>query len=374
MLQSSAVPASRVRAREAGIRIGSLPTGPLNAITDVAGVQVGHVTLAWDTDGCARTGVTAILPHAGSLYREKVPAAHDVINAFGKAAGLTQVAELGAIETPIVLTNTFAVGEAFTALVRHAIDADAAIGRTTGSVNPLVLECNDSVLNDIRALHVTQEHVLEAIHSASDGAVAEGAVGAGTGMLCYQWKGGIGTASRILRVGAAEHRLGALVLANFGRGDDLVIAGVPVGRLLDRTPNGGRSHPAGSCIVVVATDAPLDARQLGRLARRAPYGLGRTGTFGEHGSGEYVVAFSTAERIPHVPRDVVTKTARLAEDGPAIDEVFAAGVEAIEEAVLNALFVAPTVTGRDGNVGYGVPVADVLELIHRHVDPAEPAG
>jgi D-aminopeptidase len=355
-------PAARARARAAGLTLGTGTPGTLNAITDVGGVRVGHQTIFRDDESCARTGVTAILPHGGNLFREKVPAACHVINGFGKATGVSQVAELGTLETPIVLTNTFAVGDAYRALVRHAIRHDADVGGSAGSVNPVVLECNDGVLNDLRALHVDEEDVLSAIKSATGAAVEEGAVGAGTGMLAYQWKAGIGTSSRRVGIPDADCVVGVLVLANLGRRRDLVIRGVPVGRLLDASTE-APAHAPGSCIIVIATDAPLDARQLGRVARRAQYGLGRTGTFGEHGSGEYAVAFSTANLSAHTPAHPISSRLQLAEDGPALDRVFEATVEAVEEAVINALFVAPRVAGKDGNVGHALPVDPVLSLL-----------
>jgi D-aminopeptidase len=340
-----------------------LPPGPLNAITDVAGVRVGHVTLLQE-DGPVRTGVTAVLPHGGNLFREKVAAAVHVINAFGKAVGTTQVAELGVIETPVVLTNTLSIGAAFEGVVRHALRHNPEIGRGTGSVNPLVAECNDSYLNDIRGLCVRPEHVLEAIEKAAPGPVREGVVGAGTGMSCYGWKGGIGTASRRVDATGSGYTLGVLVLANFGRAVDLVIDGVRVGETI--TPPRQRraaSPAAGSCIVLIATDAPTTARQLGRLARRAQTGLARTGSFGEHGSGEYAVAWSTARTVPHWPAGPTLSALELAEDGPAIDALFQAVVEATEEAVINALFTANTLDGRDGHIRHDLPVEEVLALL-----------
>ena len=341
----SAVP--RARPRERGVVLGVLEPAEVNAITDVAGVRVGHVTLNEDDGVCVRTGVTAVLPHDGSLLDDPVPAAVHVINGFGKAIGTTQVEELGILETPIVLTNTLSVGEAYTGVVRQAL-RDNGSGEAVRTLNPLVLECNDGWLNDIASMRVEPGHVLAAIDGAVGGPVAEGAIGAGTGMLCFGWKGGIGTASR--RVGASV--VGALVLANFGARRDLVVDGVPVGRLLGaQQPEPDRV--GGSCIVVLAADAALESRQLRRLAARAQYGLGRTGAYGHHSSGDYAVAFSTSRE-------------RARPDGAWLDPFFQAAVEAVEEAVIGALFAAETTAGTQGHVGYGLPVDDVTALVARN--------
>lgn len=337
--------------------LGGLPTGTSNAITDVAGVRVGHETL--HTGPAVRTGVTAVLPGPGSAFADKFPAAVAVLNGFGKAAGLSQIAELGVLETPIVLTNTLSVGAAHEGLVRHALAAHDDIGVTTGTVNPLVLECHDGWLNDIRALSVRPEHVTRALAAATGGPVVEGPVGAGTGMVCFGWKGGIGTASR--RVGG--FLLGALVLTNFGRAPDLTIGGVPVGATLRPPPTGPVPRGAGSCVVVLATDAPADARQLGRLARRATVGLARCGGIMQHGSGEYAVAFSTANRVPHRPAGPTRATTVLAEDGPLLDDLFTAVAEATAEAVVNSLFAGERTVGAHGHVVEPLPVEQVLGLV-----------
>jgi D-aminopeptidase len=345
----SGTAAGRPRARELGIRLGILEPGRYNAITDVGDVRVGHVTIADEGSadpprGPARTGVTVVLPHGGNTFRQKVPAAFHVINGFGKAAGVTQLQEFGTLETPVALTSTLSVGAAFEGLVRHALAVNPEIGRGAGNVNPVVAECSDALLSDIRSLAVRPEHVLGAIAAARPGPVAEGSVGAGTGMICYGWKGGIGTASRKTSAGAGSHVVGALVLANFGQPGDLRISGVPVGESL-RPPEPPAPAPAGdagggSCVVVLATTAPADSRQLGRLARRAQNGLAWTGTFSENNSGEYAVAFSTARLIPHVPGAEQIAGPVLPEDGPVMNLLFRAVAESVEEAVINALLGA----------------------------------
>ncbi len=371
----------RPRPRELGIVLGTLQPGPHNAITDVPGVQVGHVTITDEGSpgrGPARTGVTVVLPHGGNVFREKVPAAFHVINGYGKAAGSTQIQELGSIETPIALTNTLSIGAAFEGLVRHALEVNPDIGRTAGNVNPVVAECSDARLNDIRALVVRPSHVIEAIRGASGGTVTEGSVGAGTGMICYGWKGGIGTASRVVVTRGQPYVVGILALANFGRAAELRIAGVPVGESLRPPP--GTPAPAapaagaalaepgdggGSCVMILATSAPADSRQLGRLARRAQNGLARTGTSGDHGSGDYVIAFSTANRIPHVPGADQLPTAMLPEDGPLLDVLFQAVTESAEEAVISALFTATKVSGPGSTAGTPFPADQFPALVHR---------
>src|SRR5262245_16307275 len=283
--------ASRPRARDIGIAPGVFPPGALNAITDVAGVRVGQETLLLGDS--VRSGVTAILPHAGNLFQDKVAGAVLVGNAFGKLAGSTQVDELGTIETPIVLTNTLSVGAAVQGVVTWTL-AQAG-NEEVRSVNALVGETNDGGLNDIRGQHVTPAHVVEAIRSARTGPVAEGSVGAGTGTVAFGWKGGIGTSSRMVTAGGNPHTVGVLVQTNYG--GDLVMAGVPVGRALApprRSAAEGRDTADGSCMIVVATDAPLDARDLRRLAARSVFALARTGSSYSHGSGDYAIAFSTS--------------------------------------------------------------------------------
>ena len=323
-------------------RIGVLPPGAGNALGDVPGLTVGHCTLA---DGPVQTGVTAIRFHGGDHFRDKLPAASAVLNGFGKSVGLVQVDELGQIETPVLLTNTLSVGTAATALIRQAIAENPEIGRRTSTVNPVVFECNDGFLNDIQGLHVGEAHALAALGACAP-VFARGAVGAGRGMSAYGFKGGIGTASRQLTLDGAPFHLGALVLANFGRQPDLTIDGDPVGRRI--AASAAQAAPErGSVIVVMATDVPLEHRQLRRVASRAVVGLVRTGSYLGHGSGDIALAVSTAETLRHGERrDLV---ARRILNETRIDMLFRAAAEATEDAVLDALYCAEEVAGRDGN-------------------------
>ncbi|MBZ9777067.1 P1 family peptidase [Mesorhizobium sp. CO1-1-8] len=320
-----------------GLTCGILPKGASNAITDVPGVRVGHCTLR---NGDINTGVTAILPHGGNMFRNKVTAASHVINGFGKTVGLTQVQELGTIETPILLTNTLSVGTCATALIRDAIRLNPDIGRSTGTVNPVVGECNDGPLNDIQALAISEEHALAALADAHQGAVEQGNVGAGTGMSCFGFKGGIGSASRKIALGG-EHHLGVLVLSNFGKPGDLVL---PDGR----RPDPGQPDQAerGSIMIVLATDVPLEHRQLERVARRAGAGIARLGSFWGHGSGDIAIAFNTGNMVDHdEARDLVPL---LTLNEARIDILFRAAVEATQEAVLNSMLSAQAFMGRAG--------------------------
>lgn len=344
-----------MRVRDLGLVPGRLPAGEFNAITDVPGVLVGHTTLIQGE--AVRTGVTAVLPHAGNLFRDKVAAGVATINGFGKAVGFEQIRELGVIETPILLTNTLNVGKVTDALITYMLRDNPDIGLTTGSINPVVGECNDQFLNDLRGRHVDAEQVYAAIESAAGGAVAEGTVGAGTGTLCFQFKGGIGTASR--RVDA--YTVGALVQTNYGKREELLFLGAPIGQyLLDEAmPQVG----GGSIMMVIATDAPLDARQLTRLANRSAFALGRTGSVGHHGSGDFAIAFSTTNRTPHTP-DARINPPLVRDD--ALDPLFAAVVESLEEAILNALLAAETLTGRNGNTAFALPQDRLVELLKRY--------
>jgi D-aminopeptidase len=377
-------PQARPRARGLGIAPGALTPGPLNAITDVDGVRVGHVTLK--TGDTVRTGVTAILPHAGNLFQEKVAGAVFVGNAFGKLAGSTQVQELGTIETPIVLTNTLSVGTAIDAVVRYTLAQPG--NEQVRSVNAVVGETNDGGLNDIRGLHVTREHVLEAIRRAKTGPVPEGSVGAGTGTICYGWKGGIGTSSRRIPQGQGTSdtwTVGVLVQSNYG--GKLVIDGVPVwkeiapGRIAplpprDLPPEGG-SHgnsqvdprgfrlqaegtsADGSCMIVVATDAPLDAKALQRLAARAIFALARTGSTFSNGSGDFAIAFST-HRSQRVTGGAAAQT-RIVIPSDGVSGLFEAVLDATEEAVDNSLLKATDVTA-NGRTIPAIPI-DLLRAI-----------
>jgi D-aminopeptidase len=332
-----------MRARDLGLAVGSLPPGPRNLITDIPGVTVGHTTL---TEGDQRTGVTAILPHPGNLFRDKPVAAADVLNGFGKSIGLMQIEELGQLETPILLTNTLSVGTCGNALIRRAIAENPDIGRRTSTVNAVVGECNDGYLSDIQAMAVTEAHA----HAALDSATADfatGAIGAGAGMSCFGLKGGIGSSSRQIKLDRTVHHIGVLVLANFGRAGDL------------RLPDGRRIAPAaeptaerGSVIIVVATDIPLEHRQLRRVIRRAGAGLAWAGSFWGNGSGDLAIGFTTANRIDHDAKPDLTPLRVLNEN--RIDKLFQATAEATYEAILDALAASPTTTGRDGHTRQGL--------------------
>jgi D-aminopeptidase len=343
---------TRMRVREAGITIGVMQPGPLNAITDVKGVAVGHSTLILADS--IRTGVTAILPHSGNLFQQKVPAAIYVGNGFGKLAGSTQVQELGNLETPIVLTNTLSVPVAMQAVIDYTLKQPG--NEKVQSVNALVGETNDGYLNDIREMHVKPEHVVSAITGAKGGAVAEGNVGAGTGTVCFGWKGGIGTASRKLPESLGGYTVGVLVQSNFG--GVLQVGDIPAGKLLNKyyLRDQLNNTPDGSCMIIVATDAPLDTRNLERLAKRAFMGLAKTGGIASNGSGDYVIAFSNdpSLRIPHNPNGRVLTQNVLHND--AVSPLFMAAIEATEEAILNSMFMAETIKGKDGRVVEALPV------------------
>ncbi len=367
---------ARPRARDLGISIGELPTGPLNGITDVDGVLVGQVTVRHGAGalrpghGPARTGVTVILPHAGNVFLDRPPAAFFQFNGFGKCVGIEQIEELGVLETPIALTSTLSVGRVADALTSHAIATTPEIGISMSSVNPFVGECNDGWLNDIQGRHITEGDVLRAIESASAGPVEEGTVGAGTGMSAFGYKGGIGTSSRMTPEMLGGWTVGVLVLANFGSKRSLLIDGVQVGRDLAEDDS---FADKGSIMMIVATDAPLIDRQLGRLARRAILGLARTGSNGGHGSGDVVLAFSTATSVrrPYAATGWTLPLDIVAEDGPdgsseAIDALFQATAEATEESILNAIFRATTVVGRDDHRREAIPIERVVEILRAH--------
>jgi D-aminopeptidase len=360
---------TRPRARDLGIAPGAMEPGALNAITDVEGVLVGHITLV--EGDSVRTGVTAVLPHGGNVLRDKVPGAVFVGNAFGKLAGSTQVEELGTIESPIVLTNTLAVGTAVDAVVRWTLAQDG--NDNVRSVNALVGETNDGGLNDIRGLHLTREHVVKAIASARNGAVEEGAVGAGTGTVAFGWKGGIGTSSRRVRAGGATYTVGVLVQSNYG--GKLTIHGVPVWRELTprmlmasafaaasgnrseaaasagHDPSGEHSSPDGSCMIIVATDAPIDARELRRVAARAIFAMARTGSTFSHGSGDFAIAFSTHRGTPAA--------------GLEVSPLFEATLDATEEAIYNSMIKAVDTTG-NGRTVRALPIEELRSLLKRY--------
>ncbi|MCA1035789.1 P1 family peptidase [Bacillus infantis] len=335
---------AKKRIRDYGVKIGTLQTGPRNSITDVEGVTVGHTTLS---EADKQTGVTAIVPHPGNLFKEKLIAATHVINGFGKSMGTIQINELGTLESPIILTNTLGIGTAADALIQYMLESNPEIGRTTGTVNPIVCECNDMFLNDIRAGFIEREHVFQALQNASAD-VEEGTAGAGTGMLCYSLKGGIGTSSRLMEMDHGTYTIGVLVLTNFGGLKDLRVNGKAVGEELSEAIQAQEEKDKGSVIIIVATDLPVSERQLTRIIKRTVTGLSRTGSIIGTGSGEVVIGFSTAAKIPHEkPADRLTFSMIHEED---IDLAFRAAGDATEEAVLNSLAAATRVMGRNGNV------------------------
>lgn len=349
----------RPGARDIGLCIGRLPTGRLNAITDVPDVRVGHISLIRGEgplivgQGPVRTGVTAIVPHGGNLYTDRVCAAVHVINGFGKTVGLPQVTELGQIESPILLTSTLSAWRVADALCGWMAEQNP----TAHTFNPLVGECNDAGLNDAVGRHVTAEHVRECLQAASGGGVAEGNVGAGVGMRGFGWKAGIGTASRTVQ----EYHVGALVLTNTGAAQDLRIDGIPVGRHLGSAPT-ETAH--GSIIILIATDAPMDARQLKRLARRGALGLGRTGATASHSSGDFVIAFSTGYRISSAGEVAIAPPGLIPE--PHLTEFFTAAVEAVEEAIINSILRCETMSGCNGATFAAIPLDELDHLLRKH--------
>ena len=350
------------RLRQAGLSNGVLPTGQFNAITDVGGVRVGHVTLI--KGDSVRTGVTAILPYNGNLFQQKVPAGIFVGNGFGKLAGSTQVLELGNIETPIILTNTLSVPTAMDAVVEYTLKQKG--NEKVQSVNAVVGETNDGFLNDIRGRHVTKEDVLSAIANAKGGNIEEGNVGAGTGTVCFGFKGGIGTASRKLPQKLGGYTVGVLVQTNFG--GVLQVDGVPVGKELNQffLSDQLKDTADGSCMIVVATDAPLDSRNLNRMAKRAFMGLAKTGGIASNGSGDYVIAFSTDStlRIPFNASNQKQTTTTLNND--AMSPLFMAVIEATEEAIINSLLAAKTMTGKDGHKVEALPADKLITILKKY--------
>lgn len=345
------------RLRDHGVEIGVLQPGQFNAITDVPGVQVGHTTIIQGSD--IRTGVTSILPHSGNIFQQKVPAAIYVGNGFGKLAGYTQVKELGNLETPIILTNTLSVPTAVNAVIGYTLNQPE--NENVRSVNAVVGETNDGYLNDIRGRHITEEHVLESINNAETGPVKEGSAGAGTGTICFGFKGGIGTSSRVLPKKSGGYTVGVLVQTNFG--GVMQVAGVEVGKKLGHYSNNFKYSPDGSCMMVVLTNAPLDSRNLERLAKRAMMGLSRTGGIASNGSGDYVIAVSTAEacRVPYQGENPIQSNPTLRNE--AMTPLFLATIEATEEAILNSLFAGETIIGRDGHKIEALPKEKVMEML-----------
>ena len=355
-MMNSAKTLSRLqRARDLGIRIGGLSPGPLNAITDVSGVKVGQVTLIVGSD--IRTGVTAIIPHPGNLYQEKVPAAIAIGNGYGKLIGYTQVEELGELETPLVLTNTLSAPVAAEALIDYTLNQPG--NENVISVNPVVGETNDGVLNDIRACFIQKSHVLKALGKAKSGPVDEGTVGAGTGTICLGYKGGIGSSARIVGIGSDEYTLGVLVQTNFG--GQLRINRDPVGRNFEPSDS---ENDTGSCMIVVATDAPLSAHNLKRLARRAFIGLGRTGGIMSNGSGDYAVAFSTAQDLRIKPAVAAHLTTSTVLRNESLNPLFQAVIDTTEEAILNSLLRAKTLTGYKNSHIDVLPIDLVREVLN----------
>lgn len=335
-------------ARELGLINDEASTGKQNSIVDVPGVMVGHQTIRRDD---LLTGVTAILPHGGDLFQDKVAAAPAVINGFGKSVGLMQIEELGQLESPILLTNTFSVGTCSNALIRRAIRQNPEIGRTTSTFCPVVLECNDGFLSDIQAMAVTEDDALAAIQNACDANITQGSIGAGTGMRCFGYKGGIGSASRKIDLSGKPHHIGILVNSNFGAADHLIL---PCGWSTDK--RAAKEADKGSIIIVMATDIPMDFRQLRRVAYRCGAGLARLGSVWGHGSGDIVLAFSTATRFAHTEREDLLKYEMLNER--RMDDLFRAAADATAEAVLNSMLYSPATTGRGGNKA--MSLADVL--------------
>jgi D-aminopeptidase len=350
---------SQNRPRELGVPFGILSTGNQNSITDVPGVKVGHLT---KIEGQSiRTGVTAILPHDGNLFQEKVPAAIYVGNGFGKLAGISQVQELGNLESPIILTNTLSVAAGIEGVVRFSLSQEG--NEQVQSINAVVGETNDGYLNDIRTMNITPKEVIQTIYQADIGPVSEGNVGAGTGTVCFGWKGGIGTSSRTLPSSLGGYTVGVLVQTNFG--GNLQIAGIPVGEKLGKYPfKDALEKSDGSCMIVVATNAPILERNLERLAQRAMMGLAKTGGIASNGSGDYVIAFSTAKevriRTNQAPNELL-KADFLSNE--AMTPLFLAVIEATEEAIINSLFAANTMEGKDGRIVEKLPVEKVLEWV-----------
>jgi len=363
----------RPRARDLGITLGHLPCGPLNAITDVEGVRVGHCTLIQGEGklvpgrGPVRSGVTAILPHGGNPYREKVAAGVSIINGYGKCLGLPQIMELGQLESPILLTSTLNVWLVADALLEWTLERNRDIAITTSTVNVVVGECHDGYLNDAQGRHVRREHVYQALEEARSGPVIQGAVGAGTGMSAFEFKAGVGTSSRCTPDESGGFTVGVLVVSNFGSREQLVIGGVPVGLALPKSdPRLPPRSDGGSVMIVLATDAPLTSRQLTRIARRAAAGLARTGSTHSQSSGDFALAFSTTNRHLHDGRSWLRTQEMVAERDHVMNCLFKAAVEGTEEAVIDSLLQAHTMVGRDGHISEALPIGPLVEVMRRH--------
>ncbi|MBN8201120.1 P1 family peptidase [Bacillus sp. NTK034] len=344
-----------MKIRERGVMIGKLQTGEKNCITDVEGVMVGHITLDYpinDNDQYVCTGVTAVMPHEGNLFREKVTAASYVINGFGKTTGLVQVEELGLIESPIMLTNTFGVPAVTHGTLEYMLRTTPEIGDTTGTVNIVVGECNDGFLNSIRTLPVKPEHAIAAIENANPEKAEEGAVGAGKGMVCFGYKGGVGASSRVISEehSSKEYIIGCLVVSNFGNKDEFPFSKYGLSEIRQET----KDTPDGSIMIILATDTPVSDRQLKRLAKRCGIGLGRTGSHFSNGSGDIVIAFSTANKVSHDSINMMENACFIRDDHPLMNKLFQGAAEAAEEAILNSLSQGVTTKGREGRVVEGM--------------------
>ncbi|MFX1512207.1 MAG: P1 family peptidase [Promethearchaeota archaeon] len=354
----------QIRFRELGFSVGELPTGSLNAITDVTGVKVGHQTNFRDyPTSCARTGVTVILPHSFNLFEQKVRAACFVMNGFGKTIGLSQIHELGTIESPIAITNTFNVPRCAEALIEYKIARNPSIGAEKGSVNVIVGECNDGWLNDLRGLYVTKKDTQIAINNSRTDLPAEGCVGAGTGMIAFGYKSGIGTSSRLIQSDKRSYTVGVLCVPNFGRRRDLNILGIPIGKLLSS------SSPAdlmdGSIMTIIATDAYLTSRQLKRLTKRAVIGFGRVGSIIGAKSGDFIIAFSTTSQVSSNGENIPIDRPLIAESSKVMNLLFRAVIEATEESILNALFMATSMTGFQGHFVEKIPVNEIQGYLQK---------
>jgi len=364
------------RARDIGIIIGELPTGSHNHISDVSGISVGHSSLVQGEGkldpgkGPIRTGVTVIFPHCNNIYQNKACSGVFIANGFGKATGVQQIKEMGVIETPIAITNTLNVGLVWDAILDWMLEENPQIGISMGSVSPVVTECYDGFLNDIRGRHVKTNHVREAIDEAlNGGTLQEGSIGAGTGMTVYQLKSGIGSSSRIIEQRKGGFTVGVLSVPNFGRIGDLTIKGVPVGKklsILDKLDKKPQKTPDGSIITVIGTDAPLTSRQLERLARRAFVGISRTGSMIGNTSGDFIFAFSTSNLHKHYSKKPTISTERIDSEGYVMDDLFRASIEATEESIINAMLMSPTMKGRDDNEVYNIPVDELLNILKEH--------